>query len=124
MPKICDPLFFTINRKNNRSSTVVLLMMNKKFEAAKTATAPTTRTTKPRGGSTDAVLMMNTNFEVVNIQEFDILLTDIKGETIRGIEINGVKHLSEVTSGDGVSHDDVLHGVTFGTIRGFSCKPC
>ena len=58
--------------------------------------------------------MMNADYEVVNIQEFDILLTDIKGETIREIEIDGVKHLSEATGGDGVSHDSVLHGVTFG----------
>ncbi|KAL7556694.1 hypothetical protein ACA910_009660 [Epithemia clementina (nom. ined.)] len=57
---------------------------------------------------------MDTNFEVVNIKEFDILLTDIKSETIRGIEIDGMKHLSEVTSGEGVSHDSVLNGVTFG----------
>jgi hypothetical protein len=60
-----------------------------------------------RGGSTDAVLVIDTNFEVVNMEEFDIVLTDIKGETIRGIEIDGVKHLSEVTS-------SVLNGVTFG----------
>ena len=70
--------------------------------------------TTTRGGSTDAVLVMNPNFEVVNIKEFDILLTDIKGETIREIEIDGVKHLSEATSGDGISHDSVLNGVTFG----------
>jgi len=41
--------------------------------------------TTTRGGSTDAVLVMNTNFEAVNIKEFDILLTDIKGKTIRGV---------------------------------------
>jgi predicted aspartyl protease len=68
--------------------------------------------TTTRGGSTDAVLVMNTNFEVVDIKEFDILLTDIKGETIRRIEIDGTKHLSEVTSDD--SHSSVLNGVTFG----------
>jgi hypothetical protein len=67
--------------------------------------------TTTRGGSTDAVLMMNTNFEVVDIKEFDILLTDIKAETIRRIEIDGTKYLSEV-SGD--SHSSVLNGVTFG----------
>lgn len=95
--------------------------MKTKFEgakAAKTATeeaaAPTTRITTTREGSTDAVLMMNTNFEVVNIKEFDILLTDIKSETIREIEIDGVKHLSEVTGGDGILNDSVLNGVTFG----------
>ena len=51
---------------------------------------------------------------MVSIQEFDTLLTDVKGESIRGIEMSGVTHLSEITSGDGVSYDDVLHGVTFG----------
>jgi predicted aspartyl protease len=61
---------------------------------------------------TTAVLMMNTNFEVVDIKEFDILLTDIKGETIRRIEIDGAKHLSEVVTSD--SHSSVLNGVTFG----------
>lgn len=66
--------------------------MNTDFEVGKAAAA----TTK-EGTSTNAVLMMNTNFEVVNIQEFDILLTDIKGETIRGMEIDGAKHLSEVS---------------------------
>jgi len=91
--------------------------MKTKFEVAKAATgatAPTTRMTTTRGGSTDAVLVINTNFEVVNIKEFDMLLTDITGETIRRIEIDGVKHLSEVTSGDGVSYDSVLNGVMFG----------
>lgn len=91
--------------------------MRTRFEvanAATEATAPTNRMTTTRAGSTEAVLMMNTNFEVVNIKEFDLLLTDIKGETIRELEIDGVKHLSEVTSGDGISQDSVLNGVTFG----------
>eukprot|EP00934_Nitzschia_sp_Nitz4_P001308 Nitzschia sp. Nitz4//scaffold64_size103689//37119//37421//NITZ4_004431-RA/size103689-processed-gene-0.76-mRNA-1//1//CDS//3329556115//1308//frame0 len=70
--------------------------------------------TTTRGGSTGKVLTMDTNFDVVNIMEFDILLTDIKDETIREIEIDGMKHLSEVASGEGVSRDSVLNGVTFG----------
>jgi len=56
------------------------------------------------------VLMMNTNFEIVNIQEFDILLTDIKGETIRKMEIGGAKHLSETSS----VAQPTLNGTIFG----------
>ena len=47
-------------------------------------------TTTTRGGSTEAVLVMDTDFEVVNSKEFDLLQTDIKGEAIREMEIDGV----------------------------------
>lgn len=65
----------------------------------------------------DAVLVMNTDYEVVNVHEFDILLTDIKGETIKGMEIDGAKHLSEVESTerrDSSETPAVLNGITYG----------
>jgi hypothetical protein len=44
--------------------------------------------------SNSSVFMMNADFDVVNIQDFDTVLTDIKGETIREMEVDGAKHLS------------------------------
>jgi hypothetical protein len=67
--------------------------------------------TTAHGAFDDCVLMMNPDFDVVNIQEFDILLTDIKAETIRGMEIDGVKHLSQASSAD---NQLPLNGVTYG----------
>jgi hypothetical protein len=33
--------------------------------------------------------MMSSDLEVVDINGFDILLTDVKGETIRNLEVDG-----------------------------------
>ena len=62
---------------------------------------------------------MKTSSEVVNTRDFDILLTDIRGETIRSIEIGGVKHLSRA---DDTGNSDprktmTLNGITFGDFR-------
>jgi hypothetical protein len=60
-----------------------------------------------------ATLMMSPDFEVVDVNDYDILLTDIKGETIRTLEIDGSTHLSEAqTSIEQVSVS--LNGVTYG----------
>ena len=69
--------------------------------------------------SFDGILMMNAEFDVVNIQEFDILLTDIKGETIRQMEIDGGRHLSVcdadgLDGGSGSRTVSSLNGITFG----------
>jgi hypothetical protein len=43
-----------------------------------------------------ATLVMSPDFEVVDVNDYDIVLTDIlKGETIRTLEIDGSSHLSE-----------------------------
>eukprot|EP00978_Attheya_sp_CCMP212_P013608 scaffold34157_cov52-Attheya_sp.AAC.5 len=60
-----------------------------------------------------ATLIMSPDFEVVDVNDYDILLTDIKGETIRTLEIDGSTHLSEAqTSIEQVSVS--LNGVTYG----------
>jgi hypothetical protein len=60
-----------------------------------------------------ATLIMSPDFEVVDVNDYDILLTDIKGETIRTLEIDGSTHLSEAqTSVEPVSVS--LNGVTYG----------
>jgi len=58
-------------------------------------------------------LLMSPDFEVVDVNDYDIVLTDIKGETIRTLEIDGSTHLSEAqTSIEQVSVS--LNGVTYG----------
>ena len=89
----------TMNTKNKTNGGTI----QKLTVAAKTEDA----------SSIDGVLMMNTNFEVVNIGEFDILLTDIKGEAIREMEIDGAKHLSPATESSS-SNTTTLNGITFG----------
>ena len=61
----------------------------------------------------DSVLMMDSNSKVVDVKKYDILLSDIVGETISGLEIDGVKHLS---SADDISPAtlDSLKGLFFG----------
>jgi hypothetical protein len=60
-----------------------------------------------------ATLVMSPDFEVVDVNDYDIVLTDIKGETIRTLEIDGSSHLSEAqTSIEQVSVS--LNGVTYG----------
>jgi hypothetical protein len=89
-----------------------------KMRTATTATSNETSMATIAGEDlSDVVLMMNTDYEVVNIQEFDILLPDIKGETIKGMEIDGAKHLSEVEGTEGRDSSEtpaVLNGITFG----------
>lgn len=57
--------------------------------------------------------MMDSNSKVVDVKKYDILLSDIVGETISGLEIDGVKHLS---SADDISPAtlDSLKGLFFG----------
>ena len=67
----------------------------------------------------DGVLLMDTTSGVVNTRDFDILLTDIRGETIRSIEIGGVKHLSmaDDTGNSDPRKATTLNGITFGDYR-------
>mmetsp|Transcript_1958 Transcript_1958/g.3973 ORF Transcript_1958/g.3973 Transcript_1958/m.3973 type:complete len:172 (-) Transcript_1958:240-755(-) len=60
------------------------------------------------------VMMMNPQYEVIDFNEFDILLTDIKGETIRSLEVDGCKHQSEFEKYHQSSAPTVLPGVTYG----------
>ena len=60
------------------------------------------------------VMMMNPNYEVIDFNEFDILLTDIRGETIRTLELDGCKHHSEFEKYNQSSAPSVLTGVTYG----------
>jgi hypothetical protein len=58
---------------------------------------------------------MNPEFEVVDFNEFDIILTDIKGETIRKLVVGGCKHHTEVeTNNAELPTPASLPGVTYG----------
>ena len=60
------------------------------------------------------VMMMNPQYEVIDFNEFDILLTDIKAETIRSLVLDGCKHHSEFEKYNQSSAPTVLAGVTYG----------
>ena len=64
----------------------------------------------------DSVLMMDTNSKIGHIQEFDILLFDVMPETIDGLKIDGVEHLS--SAGDNITFLPnvayTLKGIIFG----------
>ena len=49
--------------------------------------------TNDEGSIGDDVLALDCNFQVVNIKEFYLLLTDLRGEMIWEIEIEGVKRM-------------------------------
>jgi hypothetical protein len=64
----------------------------------------------------DNVLMMDTNSKIGHIEEFDILLFDVMPETIDGLKIDGVEHLS--SAGDNITFlpnvEYTLKGIIFG----------
>ena len=75
-----------------------------------------TETTTSTRSILDNVLVMETPYEVEKIEDFDIVVTDIHGDTIRKIEIDGVKHLSLADSTCVLPYDTekTMIGVTFG----------
>jgi hypothetical protein len=79
---------------------------NRDGEGSRRSEPPTTN---------DVMLLMNPEFEVVDFNEFDILLTDIKGETIRKLVVGGCKHHTEVeTNNAELPTPASLPGVTYG----------
>jgi predicted aspartyl protease len=62
----------------------------------------------------ESVLMIDSNFKVVDVTKYDILLSDIVGETISGLEIDGVKHLSSADDTSPATVHSTLKGITFG----------
>jgi hypothetical protein len=64
----------------------------------------------------DSVLMMDTNSKIGRIQELDILVLDVMHETIDGLKIDGVEHLS--SAGDNITFlpnvEYTLKGIIFG----------
>jgi len=77
----------------------------------KTTTTSTTRSIL------DHILVMDAPYEVVNLEDFDIVLTDMHRDVIRTLEIDGVKHLSLADSTCFPPFDTertTMKGVTFG----------
>lgn len=69
--------------------------------------------------------MMDTDYKVLDIQKFDISLTDIKSESIKEMEICGAKHLSVVEDTTGCDSSgalQVLNGITSGDYSGVLVK--
>jgi hypothetical protein len=50
-------------------------------------------------------MVISSDFEVVDINDFDILLTDMRGEIIRNLEVDGAMHLSEVQASDNCNNN-------------------
>ena len=78
-----------------------------------------TETTTTTRSILDNVLVMDAPYEVVKLEDFDIVLTDMHRDVIRTLEIDGVKHLSLADSTCVLPYDTekTMKGVTFGNRR-------
>jgi predicted aspartyl protease len=72
--------------------------------------------TTSTGSILDNVLVLDITSEEVNLDDFDIVLTDMHRDVIQTLEIDGVKHLSlaDITSFPPLDTETTMKGITFG----------